>query len=167
MFLIYNLLFSLIYYFTKDNFSDMKSFLDAFYYSLNVSTTLGYGDIVPTTNTGKIITMIHGLIVYFSASKFFFQTQGNFLIFAFANAILIAGMTYAYKQFDSTLGKSNVDYAYFATITHTTIGFGDHKKPLDDKTKMLVMAHVLFIFLLLNTYNGGIFSMMKNMIFRQ
>ena len=166
IFLVFNLIFTLIYFFTKKNYKNLNSFIDAFYYSLNVSTSVGYGDIIPETDTGKITTMIQSLFVYFSVSKFVFQSQPNFMIFAIANVLLIAGMTYAYKQLDNTLGKSYIDYAYFTTITHSTVGFGDHKKPLNNKTKMLVSAHILLVFLLLNTYNNGIFSHLRTVLFK-
>jgi hypothetical protein len=143
----------------------MKSFLDAIYYSLNVSTTVGYGDIVPLNSSMKITTIIQTLFVYLSISKFFFQSQPNFMIFAIANILLIVGMIFAYKYVDPKLGNNYVDYAYFSTITHTTVGFGDHKKKLENKTKWLVTAHILIMFLLLNTYNNGLFSILRNISF--
>jgi hypothetical protein len=165
VFSIFNIIFSIIYYFNKDKFSNMKSFLDALYYTLNVSTTVGYGDIVPQNDSMKITTIIQTLFVFLSISKFFFQSQPNFMIFAVANILLIVGMIFAYKHVDPNLGKSYVDYAYFSTITHTTVGFGDHKKPLQDKTKWLIVAHILIMFLLLNSYNNGLFSMLRGIAF--
>lgn len=69
LFSLFNFMFTLIFFFTKKNYKNMNNFLDAFYYTLNNSTTLGCGDIVPETDIGKIITIIHTLFVYFSVSK--------------------------------------------------------------------------------------------------
>ena len=74
------------------------------------------------------------------------------------------GMTFLYKKIDHTLGKNYMDYTYFSVMTHTTLGFGDHKLPLADKTKLTVIIHILFMFLMLNTFNSGIFSMIKGIV---
>ena len=164
VFLLFNLIITTVYFFTKEQYSNMKSFLDAFYYSLSVSTTVGYGDIVPKTKAAKITTMVHALLVFFSVSKLIFQSQGSFFVIAIVNGLLLGLMSYIYKRLDSNLGKTNVDYAYFATITHTTVGFGDHPQPLSDNMKLAVIAHILLVFLLLNSYNGGIFSFVNNLL---
>ena len=166
MFLLFNLVTTIVYFFTKDQYKNMKTFLDAFYYSLTVSTTVGYGDIVPKTKTAKITTIIHSLMVFISVSSLFFQSQKNIFVVAFVNALVLGLMTYVYKHIDSKDGKTYVDYAYFATVSHTTVGFGDHPQPLSDKMKLAVIAHILLVFVLLNSYNGGIFALLKNLLLK-
>lgn len=164
MFSIFNLVFTLIYFLKKKDFKNMKSFIDALYYTLNVSTTLAYGDITPVSKAAKIATMVHVLIVFFSVSSFIFQQQSNFLIFSVVNLLIIVGMIFLYKKIDPALGKNYMDYTYFSVMTHTTLGFGDHKLPLADKTKLTVVIHILFMFIMLNTFNSGIFSIMKGIV---
>tara|TARA_B110000977_G_scaffold201498_1_gene296430 strand:+ start:3759 stop:4223 length:465 start_codon:yes stop_codon:yes gene_type:complete len=141
----------------------MKTYIDALYYTLNVSTTLGNGDITPITKVTKINTIIHSLLVFFSVSTFVFQSESNFALFAFANLAIIYGMTFVYKSIDPDLAKDNTDYTYFSVITHTTVGFGDHKAPLPDKTKIAVVGHIVLMFLLLNTFNKGVFSILRKL----
>ena len=164
VFLLLNLIITTVYFLTKDQYTNMKSFLDAFYYSLAISTTVGYGDIVPKTQAAKIITMVHTLFVFFSLSSLVFQQEKKILVVVALNSLLLGLMSYIYKRLDGNLGKSNVDYAYFATITHTTVGFGDHPQPLSDNMKLAVVAHILLVFLLLNSYNGGVFSFINNLL---
>lgn len=38
------------------------SYLDSAYFMIITATTIGYGDIIPVTSTGKIITMLYSLV---------------------------------------------------------------------------------------------------------
>lgn len=42
--------------------SEGWSFVDAFYFSVMILTTVGYGDFVPTHDVSKIVTSIYGII---------------------------------------------------------------------------------------------------------
>ena len=165
LFALFNLFFALIYYFNKDRFKNMKTFIDAMYYSFNIGTFLGYNDIIPTNRTAKIITMIQILTVFLSVSSFIFQPLSNLtgkLIFSVVNIGLIIGMAFVYKYTDPNMAKTLFDYTYFSTLTHTSVGLGDHKKPLHDNIKFVLMGHILLIFVLLYTYNNGFFSILKS-----
>lgn len=47
-----------IYFFEKDTSATIKSYGDAFWWSIVTVTTVGYGDISPTTTAGRIIAAI-------------------------------------------------------------------------------------------------------------
>lgn len=49
------LVFSIIYYLAMDHFDNINNLVDAIYFSATVSSTVGLGDIAPTSNIGKII----------------------------------------------------------------------------------------------------------------
>ena len=38
------------------------SYIDSAYFMVMTATTIGYGDVVPATNLGKIITMLYSLV---------------------------------------------------------------------------------------------------------
>ena len=48
----------------KDSNGNDVDWLDAFYYSVIVHTTVGFGDNLPKSKLGKIITICHALLVF-------------------------------------------------------------------------------------------------------
>ncbi|MCT4641764.1 MAG: potassium channel family protein [Bacteriovoracaceae bacterium] len=57
------MLFSyLVYFIEKDINVHMNSYLDALWWGFSTATTVGYGDIIPITPTGKIIGIVLMLI---------------------------------------------------------------------------------------------------------
>ena len=66
IYLIIITIFSIIYYYVgAHNFHNMKnSYLDSLYFSIITSSTVGYGDITPKTNTAKIIVILQIILSY-------------------------------------------------------------------------------------------------------
>jgi voltage-gated potassium channel Kch len=67
------------------HYSEGWSLVDAFYFSTITLTTIGYGDLAPTTDSAKIFTAFYaifgiGLMLYFVRSiigSFFFERGGS------------------------------------------------------------------------------------------
>ena len=51
-------IFSFIYTFVGIDYGDHQTFLSPLYYSVVTLTTLGYGDIVPSSVSGQIVAMM-------------------------------------------------------------------------------------------------------------
>jgi hypothetical protein len=56
--------------FTTNNGHEIKSFIDAFYFTCVTVTTLGYGDITPTMTITKIIVIVESLVGFVFMSLF-------------------------------------------------------------------------------------------------
>ena len=62
------LIFAVLYHMmgglnVSDSNDGKPGWLDSLYYSVIVHTTVGFGDILPVTQTGKLLTCIHALYV--------------------------------------------------------------------------------------------------------
>lgn len=126
------------------------SFIDALYFSMTVSTTIGYGHISPSGNAGKVVCMIYALvgipltgILLAWTSEFFgeklFQLfkskldsekQHSKRIIAAATVIYIAigFLVFVFVPaiiFTAIEDWSYLESVYYCFITLTTIGFGD------------------------------------------
>lgn len=60
LFLIF--LFAAIFYFYPMPMGISRSFTESLYFSISTITTLGYGDITPNTNVGKIMASVEALL---------------------------------------------------------------------------------------------------------
>ncbi|XP_066943195.1 potassium channel subfamily K member 1-like isoform X1 [Macrobrachium rosenbergii] len=126
------------------------SFIDALYFSMTVSTTIGYGHISPSGNAGKVVCMIYALvgipltgILLAWTSEFFgeklFQLfkskldsekQHSKRVIAAATVIYIAigFLVFVFVPaiiFTAIEDWSYLESVYYCFITLTTIGFGD------------------------------------------
>lgn len=72
--IVINLIFSGIYFgLGHKNFNGLDSsstFLDYFYFSMTTSSTIGYGDISPSTMNSKIVVIIHQLLILINIVSF-------------------------------------------------------------------------------------------------
>ncbi|XP_042203064.1 uncharacterized protein LOC121853167 isoform X2 [Homarus americanus] len=126
------------------------SFIDALYFSMTVSTTIGYGHISPSLAAGRIMCMVYSLVgipltgmLLAWTSEFFgeqlfklFRSKldvqkqhsrgiiamatGFYIIIGFVVFIFLPGAVFTTLE-DWTYLES----VYYAFITLTTIGFGD------------------------------------------
>ena len=44
------------------SFSDLWNYKNAFFFAATIVTTVGYGNVYPTTVAGKLFTMLYGII---------------------------------------------------------------------------------------------------------
>ncbi len=82
---------SLTLYVEKDTQSQIKTFMDALWYSFSTVTTVGYGDITPITFWGRILGILQMLL-----GSALFATFTGF----FANAFLGKGFSKIKRQLD-------------------------------------------------------------------
>lgn len=128
--------------------SESWSFMNALYFCFTIGTTIGYGDISPKTDNGKLVFIFYvipgiclcgAFIAELSKLMFarlkrgkarfarFFDTQ-HVWIFWTINSLLLfcicwlvpASIVYAITDF------SFFDSCYFSMVTFTTVGFGDY-----------------------------------------
>lgn len=138
---------------------------DAIYMSTMTFTTIGYGDIAPTTKNGRLLMIVMSLLgVGFFGSVLIpmwgrlreKQLDGRLLggmslspqmvslMMLAANIIVGAGLC-NYLESDKMLPKvtdsaSLVDAAYFSIVTGTTVGYGDYY-PTTDAGKLLISLY--------------------------
>ena len=117
--------------------------VNAFYCSCITLTTVGYGDICPGANThplGKtfIIVLSFVLLGFFCgpmmnlASVWRKMVPGGFLILALATIGLGVAVFSQPMFVDGKAGLSVLDAIYCATVTGTTIGYGDFTPSTDE-----------------------------------
>lgn len=147
--LVFTLFFALLYLAFKENFSGISSFKDALYYSSCMTTTIGNDKMQPTTAHGKIITILHVLLVFVSVYNFNVMKNST-LTFGAVNVAII-GFFAAIHMF--LLSMSMIDAVYHSTMTHTLTGV---KEPNHSYT---TIAHMIVIFaILFSIPNTGIFG---------
>ncbi|CAO1325075.1 unnamed protein product [Diamesa tonsa] len=149
-------------------------FTGAFYFSITVLTTIGYGHSTPSTVGGKLFTMCYaivgiplGLVMFQSIgervnrlSSFVIQTVKKSLnckktaaseldliiVVTTLSSLTIAGGAAAFSKFENW---KYFDSVYYAFITLTTIGFGDmvalQKDNALNKRPEYVMFALIFI----------------------
>lgn len=61
--LLYILLSIVVFYFLLDD--ENWTIIDTIYFAIVTFTTIGYGDVIPTTYYGKIFTCIYSLVVLY------------------------------------------------------------------------------------------------------
>ena len=89
------------YHFEHATNPNVKSYFDAFWWSMTTVTTVGFGDIVPTTFEGRIVAMT-------------LMVSGILCFFAFTTVIVTVIMGIATDEIESTelLVKSELDELY-------------------------------------------------------
>ena len=145
-----------------------RKFAGAFYFSLTVITTIGYGHSTPQTFWGKMFCMIYATIGI-PLCLVMFQSVGDKLNFFAAYCIqmvkkcsrvkntevnqfekvVVAGLlavftvTVGAAMFSHYEGWTYFNSIYFCVITLTTIGFGDYVALQQDKNNLSNTTYVI------------------------
>lgn len=67
---VFSLIYCMLFALDKENFKGAQSFLDLLYFTTTTQSTIGYGDITPSTPIAKTFVMIHHLVVLAIATHF-------------------------------------------------------------------------------------------------
>ena len=115
-------------YALEDHFQNVETPLDAFYYTLVTASTVGYGDLTPTTQTGRLFGMT--VVVLGTAS------------FAIALASLLGPAIEA--RLATALGKMTETQLELLEDHVIVLGYGDLTEPilaeLDGRTEFVVVT---------------------------
>ena len=155
-----NILLACVYFINKAHFEGIKTFKDALYYSITVTSSLGAGDITPKSHAGKMLTLLHSFVVFISISNFVVFDSKNMFLFTLLNMLLICMFSTAYVAYDkiNKVDNSIMDYIYHTVSTHTSIGLCNLKETKIG-IKALTSTHLILMFSLLYTFSrSGLFS---------
>lgn len=122
------------------------SLVDSLYLSAMTLTTIGFGDLTPTTPESKVFMMVFSLLglgIFSAFTTAIGAWREALPRTAFGAAtvmgILMAAGTALFVQFENL---EPLDAAYLTLTTVTTIGYGD-LKPTTDLSKLAVVAFAL------------------------
>eukprot|EP00946_MAST-07B_sp_MAST-7B-sp1_P003814 g3814.t1 len=100
--------------------------VDAVYFAVCTFTTVGYGDVVPQTQAGRLFTVVYALLgvaivaVGINIMVFACLESGRELVEYCSRVYMIPGM-----MEDGKPGLPFVDSLYMCTMTASSIGYGD------------------------------------------
>jgi len=143
---------------------------DGFHFAFTVMSTIGYGDVVPKTNLGKVMCMFYAVItiplflIALSAAGQMKRFHIELLLRAFeTKALKRSDIRHKKKKIIATtaflfiievLIASSISYSieewsfldcvYFWVISASTIGFGDLVSDYNDNNGQLLFFHLLF-----------------------
>lgn len=121
-----------------------NSTIDKIYYSFITATTVGFGDITPTSKKAKIINIISNFILFFLPFILLNDTI-QFQKISF-HLICIMMMIIIYNIANLGYKLTFLDSIYNVFINHFTIGYGDFL-PTTNIGKFIVISHVLIVYL--------------------
>ena len=112
------LFFGFLFYISEP---DVQSYSDGLWWALVTITTVGYGDITPLTNLGRIIAS--SLMIMGIGFKSIFNSKGlRFIVYATIAIVLFFGFLFYISEPDV---QSYSDGLWWALVTITTVGYGD------------------------------------------
>lgn len=104
-------------YALREEFSGVSTLLDAFYFTIVTASTVGYGDVTPTTQVARLFSM--SVLVFGTAT------------FAFALGTLLAPIVES--RFASALGRVRTREFDLLENHVLVLGFGDLTEPIVDE----------------------------------
>jgi voltage-gated potassium channel len=69
-FLFYFCVYAVLYTRNPANFSGAHSYIDILYFTISTQTSIGFGDITPTTDISKLVVSSHQIVIILLAIRF-------------------------------------------------------------------------------------------------
>jgi len=69
---LFFVVYCVLYKVNPSNFANATSLVDVWYFTMSTQSTVGYGDIVPTSKLAKILVTVHQFLIVCLAIQFIF-----------------------------------------------------------------------------------------------
>ena len=71
------IIYSLLYTIDNNNFKNANDYIDIFYFTTTTQSSVGYGDITPTSRIAKMCVSTHHVLLLFIISQFVYNISGH------------------------------------------------------------------------------------------
>lgn len=71
--LIFFGIYSYLYTINKNNFKGAHNYIDIFFLTTSTQSSIGYGDVAPSSKTAKLFSSLHHILILFVMAHFIYK----------------------------------------------------------------------------------------------